>query len=347
MTCQDRGKARSAPFRDDNASSESVCIRLPLGMKPVKGMKPIKIAVPDMISNSYFPVLAACELGFLREQGLDPSLVLMSPADKAYRALKNGEVDFAAAEAHTALAVFPRWSGVKLLCAQSQGMYWFLVMRASLGVRRGDLTCLRGRRIGASPWVDLGLKRLLIAAGLDAEKDAIAIAPIPGGLDLKVNTGVAAAKALEDGVIDGFWANGMGAEIAVRRGAGTIVLDVRRGGGPPEAFNYTLPVVAATEQLIETSPETAAAMVRAIGASHAALRKDVSLAADVGRKLFPALEAELITQLVKQDLPYYDTALTAHSVTSLNRFARDVGLLDCDPSYEDVVVAALAHLMNG
>jgi hypothetical protein len=46
-------------------------------------MMPIRIALPDMISDSYFPVLAACELGFLRSEGLDASLVLMSPADKA------------------------------------------------------------------------------------------------------------------------------------------------------------------------------------------------------------------------------------------------------------------------
>jgi ABC-type nitrate/sulfonate/bicarbonate transport system substrate-binding protein len=309
-------------------------------------MKKIKIAVPDMISNSYFPMLAARELGFLGMQGFDASLVLMSPAHKAYHALKEGEVDFVAAEAHTALAVFPCWHGTKLICAQSQGMYWFLVMRASLGAKRGDLTCLRGCRIGASPWVDLGLKRLLIAAGLDAKRDRIVIAPIPGGLDLKVNTGVTAAKALESGAIDGFWANGMGAEIAVRRGAGTIVLDIRRGDGPAGAFGYTFPAVATTDRMIATSPDTAAAVVLAIKASHEALRKDVFIAADIGRKLFPALEPELITELVKRDLPFYDATLSQHSIGSLNRFARDVGLLDCNPAYEDVVPAALQDLAN-
>ncbi|MGA7323799.1 MAG: ABC transporter substrate-binding protein [Rhodomicrobium sp.] len=300
-------------------------------------MNPVKIAVPDMISNSYFPVLAACELGLLRAQGLDASLVLMSPADKAYQALKDGEVDFVAAEAHSALAVFPRWVGIRFICAQSQGMYWFLVMRSSLGAKRGDLLCVRGRRIGASPWVDLGLKRLLLAAGLDPEREGITIAPIPGGLDLKVNTGVTAAKALESGVIDGFWANGMGAEIAVRRGAGTIVLDTRRGDGPRGAFDYTLPVIAATDRLIQDAPDTVAAMIRAIVASHEALRKDVALAGNVGRKLFPALEAGLITELVARDLPFYDASLSERSVASLNGFAREVGLLDCEPSYEDVV----------
>jgi NitT/TauT family transport system substrate-binding protein len=292
-----------------------------------------------MVSNSYFPVLAACELGLLRAQGCDALLVLMSPADKAYQALKDGDVDFVAAEAHTALAVFPRWRGIKLICAQAQGMYWFLVMRRELGARRGDLGCVRGRRIGASPWVELGLKRMLAASGLDPARDRIVIAPIPGGLELKVNTGVSAAQALESGAIDGFWANGMGAQIAVRRGAGTIVLDVRRGDGPSDAFDYTLPVVAATDRLIADCPEIAAAVVRAIVLSHAALRQDAALANEVGRKLFPPLEAELIAGLVERDAPFYDASLSRHTIAALNRFARDVGLLGCEPPYEAVVAA--------
>ena len=49
------------------------------------------------------------------------------------------------------------------------------------------------------------------------------------------------ARALAEGKVDGFWANGMGAELAVRSGAGKIVLDVRRGDGPEVCFDYTLP----------------------------------------------------------------------------------------------------------
>jgi NitT/TauT family transport system substrate-binding protein len=298
---------------------------------------PIKIAVPDLISNSYFPILAACDLGLLRAEGLDASIVLMSPADRAYQALRQGEVDFVAAEAHAALAAFPRWNGVKLVCAQAQGMYWFLVLRSDLGAKRGDLHCVRGRRIGASPWVELGLRRLLIESGLDPAREGIAIATIPGGLELKVNTGVTAVKALESGAIDGFWANGMGAEIAVRRGVGTIVLDVRRGDGPKQAFSYTLAAVATTDRMIQDSAETVAAVVRAVVATHAALKADVSLATVVGRRLFPALEAELIGGLVARDLPFYDASLSRDAIASLNRFATDVGLLDCNKLYEDVV----------
>src|SRR5437588_7836871 len=117
----------------------------------------MKLAVPDMISNSYFPALAAVELGFFREEGLDVSHELIFPVDKAYAALRDGAVDFVGGSAHSALAAFPEWRGAKLLCAQAQGMYWFLVMHADLCAARGDLSVVKGRRIGAAPWVDMGV----------------------------------------------------------------------------------------------------------------------------------------------------------------------------------------------
>ena len=140
----------------------------------------MKLAVPDLISNSYFPAAAAVELGFFRREGLDVGLELIFPVNKAYEALRDGAVDFVGGSAHSALAAFPEWQGVKLLRAQGQGMYWFLVMRADLDPKRGDLSILKGKSIGAAPWVDMGLKRLLTAAGMDLARDGIGIAPVPG-----------------------------------------------------------------------------------------------------------------------------------------------------------------------
>src|ERR1700693_4946166 len=251
----------------------------------------MKLAVPDMISNSYFPAIAAAELGLFRKEGLDVSVELMFPVDRAYAALRDGAVDFVGGSAHSALAAFPEWRGVKLICAQAQGMYWFLVMHKDLGAARGDVASVKGRSIGAAPWVEMGLRRLLLAAGIDPVRDGVKIAPVPGSLAAGVNFGVTAAKALEERRMDGFWANGMGAEVAVRRGIGTIVLDVRRGDGPKACFNYTMASIAATDVLIERSPEVAAATVRAIRATHAALKQEVSLATGIGRKLFPPAEA--------------------------------------------------------
>src|SRR5262244_4660724 len=99
----------------------------------------MKLAVPDMISNSYFPAIAAIELGMFRQEGLDVSLEMIFPVDKAYAAMRDGTIDFVGGSAHSALAAFPEWHGVKLLCAQAQGMYWFLVMRKDIGAKRGDV----------------------------------------------------------------------------------------------------------------------------------------------------------------------------------------------------------------
>jgi len=305
----------------------------------------MKLAVPDLISNSYFPAVAAVELGFFKQEGLDVSLELIFPVDKAYRALRDGAVDFVGGSAHSALAAFPEWQGAKLLCAQAQGMYWFLVMRADLGARRGDVGVVKGRSIGAAPWVEMGLRRLLAAAGIDLERDRVKIAPVPGASgEGVVNFGLSAAQALQDGKIDGFWANGMGAEVAVRRGVGTVVLDVRRGDGPRGCFDYTMSALAATDRLIDGSPQTAAAAIRAIVRAHAALKADVSRATQVGRKLFPPEEAELIAELIRRDLPFYDPSISPSFVTGMNEFAREVGILQGRIPYEKVVATRCAEL---
>src|SRR5436853_4267688 len=178
----------------------------------------MKLAIPDMISNSYFPAIAAIELGCFKQEGLDVALEMIYPVDKCYAALREGTVDFVGGSAHSALSAFPQWQGVKLICAQAQGMYWFLVMHKELGARRGEISAVKGRSIGAAPWVEMGLRRLLIEAGLDLARDQIKIAPVPGAVGVGVNFGLTAAKALEDRKIDGLWANGRGAEGAVRRG---------------------------------------------------------------------------------------------------------------------------------
>jgi ABC-type nitrate/sulfonate/bicarbonate transport system substrate-binding protein len=83
----------------------------------------MRLAIPDLISNSYFPALAAAELGFFEREGIAVTAELIFPVDRAYGALRDGEVDFVGGAAHGAFAAFPEWHGVKLLGALSQGMY--------------------------------------------------------------------------------------------------------------------------------------------------------------------------------------------------------------------------------
>lgn len=304
----------------------------------------MKIAVPDLISNSYFPAIAAVELGLFAEQGLEMEHRLIFPVDACFRALRDGEIDFVGGAAHAVLSAFPDWRGARLLCAQAQGMYWFLVMNAGLGARPGEIEVVKGRRIGAAPWVDMGLRRLLAEAGIDIEKDGVEIAPVPGAVEPGVSFGVTAARALADGKLDGFWANGMGAETAVRSGAGTVVLDVRRGDGPAAAFNYTQPIIATTERLIADQPEAAAAAVRAIVATQRVLKQDIGRATEVGEALFSPAEADMIADVVERDLPFYDAAISPDFVAGMNRFAVDIGLIDAAVPYDRVVATEFSDL---
>lgn len=304
------------------------------------------IAIPDLISNSYFPAQAAVELGFFEKEGIAADYELIYPVAACYEAMRDGRADLVAGSAHSTLSAFPEWRGARVLCALSQGMYWFLVARTDLGIAPGDADALKGLRIGAAPWVDIGLVRLLRECGLDADRD-VRIGPVPAAEGGGVSFGVTAAKAMEDGEIDAFWANGMGTEVAVTRGVGTVVFDPRRGLGPAESFNYTQPALVATEALIEADPEAAAGAVRAIVKVQAALKEDLGLAAKVGRATFPETEAGLIAQVVERDLPFYSPAVTETFVDGMNRFAREVGVLEGTPSYGNVVATRFSDLWTG
>jgi ABC-type nitrate/sulfonate/bicarbonate transport system substrate-binding protein len=305
----------------------------------------IRIATPDLVTNSYFPALAAEELGFYREEGLDAHVELLPSLD-AVDALRDGHVDFVAGGAHTTLLAFPDWVGAKVVVTLSRGTPWLLVLRATLNARRGDVGAIRGLRIGAAAGPDRALRQLLNAAGLDPGRDGIAIAPVPGASDPGASFGVLAAEALERGLVDGFWANALGSETAVRRGVGRIVVDVRRGDGPPGAGHYTFAALATTDALVERDPGRVAAAVRAIVRAQRALGAEPARATEVGRRRFPPAAAAIIADVVERDLPFYEPAISETAVEAMNRFAQAIGLLSGPVPYERVVATRFAALWS-
>ena len=78
--------------------------------------------------------------------------------------------------------------------------------------------------------------------------------------------------------------------------------------------------------------------------THAALRENPARATDIGRKLFPPSEAELIAELIRRDLPFYDAAISPSFVAGMNQFARDLGILRGDVTYEQVVATQFSPL---
>jgi ABC-type nitrate/sulfonate/bicarbonate transport system substrate-binding protein len=295
------------------------------------------IAVPDLVTNSYFPALAAEELGLYRAEGLDAHVDLLAPALGAMAALRDGQVQGVVTGAHTTLTAFPGWKGAKVVVTVAQGTPWLLVLRADRPASRGDVQAIKGLRIGAAPGPDAALRRLLAESGIDVERDRVQIMRVPGTDKPGASFGVLAAAALESGQIDGFWANALGSETAVRRGVGKIVVDVRRGDGPSAAKHYTFSALITTEALIERDSDRVGAAVRAIVKAHRALRADPGRATEVGRKRFPPAAAEMIAGLVERDLPFYDPVVHEEAVRATNEFARALGLLSAPVAYEEVV----------
>jgi NitT/TauT family transport system substrate-binding protein len=296
----------------------------------------MKVAIPDLISPSYFPLIAAVELGFFAREGIQASLSLLYPVTKTYEDLRDGKLDFVGGASHAALYAFKDWQGGRLLCALAQNMYWFLVLKKSINAKRGDLQAVKGLRIGAAPGPVDGLKQMLKRAGIDPQRD-LQIGPVPGfAVGQTASFGLLAAKALEEGKIDGFWANGMGAEVAVRSGIGTLVLDARREASP-EAKGYTFPALVCTESMVRERPDTARAAIKAVVSAQDELKRNPERAAEVGKKLFPPTEASLIAELIRRDAPFLDPAISRASVESMNRFARDLGLLSKTVPFEAVV----------
>jgi NitT/TauT family transport system substrate-binding protein len=288
----------------------------------------LRVAIPDLISPSYFPVIAAVELGFLP----DATLELLYPVTKTYEELREGRLDFVGGASHAVLYAFKDWQGAKLLCALAQRMYWFLVVRSDLKAKKGDLSVVKGLRIGAAPGPVDGLKQMLKRAGITD----VQIGPVPGVVGEKASFGLMAAKALAEGKLDGFWANGMGAEVAVREGVGTVVLDARRDG-TPEVKGYTFPALVCTDKTIRERPDVAQAAIKAVRSAHEALKKDPARATEIGKRLFPPQEASLIAELIRRDTPYYQHGISKQAVDSMNRFAQDLGLLSKPVTYSEVV----------
>jgi NitT/TauT family transport system substrate-binding protein len=303
----------------------------------------LRIAAVDLISNTCFPALAADELGFFKAEGLDASIELAASLG-ATKALRAGAADaMVAGSVHDVLTEFPDWEGVKIAVALSQGTPWLLTVRADLPAKRGELNAVRGLRLTAAEGPDLALKTMLTGAGIDPARD-LQIVELPGARSRDVSFGVFAARALEAKQIDGFWANAMGAETAVSRGVGKILIDVRRGDDPGEVRYFTFAGMATTDNFIAREPEAIGAAVRAIVEAQKALRADPSLAREVGKKKFPADAAELIATVVARDAEFYDPEINEAAIEKMNRFAQSVGHLSRPVVYQDVVAVRYRNL---
>ena len=303
----------------------------------------MRIAVPDFVSSTHIALIAARELGIFRDEGQEVDTVHI-PLLQALGSLRDGAIDFCSGAAHAALMIFPDWRGVKLVAAVMQGTHWMLVMRSGLA-KRGDIDSVKGCRIAADRGPDLVFKYLLHQSGIDVERDRVEIGPLPVD-DPNLSFGVAAARALADGKVDGLWANALGCALATQLGAGSVVIDTRRGDGPIGSGNYSFAALATTDSTIESKRECIEAVVRAMARAQSIIRSDPQRAAEVVRKLFPAPEAELVYQILARDAEFYRADISIQAIIEMNGFAIDSGLLSRPVLYEQVVATEFESIWS-
>jgi NitT/TauT family transport system substrate-binding protein len=301
-----------------------------------------RIWVPDLDSPSYFVAIAAVELGLFKQQGI--TIEFVYKVKEGPELMREGKLDFIAGPAYAGTRAFPAWKGIKLLCALSQYSYWFLAVRSSLDVKRGDLQALKGLRISAAQaWPQMALRHTLTEGGLDLERDNIRIVPPPppyGDKGFMARNGV---DAIIQNIADAYWGNGMRVALGESLGLAKLHLDLRRGDGPAGARYYNFAALTARDDLVREHRDVAAGAVRAIVAAQKALKASPSISTEIARRLFPADEAELIAGLIERDAPFYDAEITREALDGLMKFAKSSGLIKEAVPYEEVVATELSH----
>jgi NitT/TauT family transport system substrate-binding protein len=302
-----------------------------------------RIWVPDLDSPSYFVAIAAVELGLFKQQGIDVEFIYNTM--EGPELMRAGKLDFIGGPAYASTRAFPDWQGVKLLCALSQYSYWFMAVRSSLNVKRGELAAIKGLRISASPaWPGMALRYMLAEAGLDLERDNIRIVPPPppyGDKGYMARNGI---DSILQNTADAYWGNGMRVALGERLGIAKLHLDLRRGDGPPGARYYNFAALTAPERLIEEHPEVAEGAIRAIVEAQKVLKANPSISTGIAERLFPADEARLIAGLIERDAPFYDAEISHAAADGLMKFAKGSGLIKDAVPYEGLVATRFSRL---
>src|SRR5437879_12112037 len=97
----------------------------------------LRRAIPDLISPSYFPAIAAVEMGFFEKEGFAATLELLYPVTRTYTELREGRLDFVGGAAHAALYAVKDWKRGKLPCALAQHVDWLCVLTRQSNAKRG------------------------------------------------------------------------------------------------------------------------------------------------------------------------------------------------------------------
>jgi NitT/TauT family transport system substrate-binding protein len=237
----------------------------------------------------FSPVFLARELGYFRDEGLDVEIVETKSGHATMAALLKGEVAAAATGFTQPFTLAEQGQSVQSLVGMEMASIYVFVASPKLAITLDNPaelgSALKGRKLGVA---DIGSSGHVVAEGVLREsgfdpKDRSVIA---------VGTGASAIKALNNGAADVLITYEPDLSAILAAGVGKIVLDLRNTRTEKIFSHLPTSTVQATSAWIESHPEEAAKLVRAIVRANKTIRDEPQKALPVLAKLYPTIKAE-------------------------------------------------------
>ena len=285
-----------------------------------------------------FVVLYAAEhLGYFKAEGLGCQFSDFEGGAEVTTAMVGGSIDFAGTYVERPMILAEKGFAAKNLLAILNRNPIFLVVRKTLPAT--DVKGLKGTKLGmtrAGSATDLALRAVLRDAGLEPDRDVAVIA---------VGSSSSAAAALRAGQIDGFMGGEPGGAVIVHQlKIGRYFIEPLRDQGPKFLRDMTFPTLQASDRYIQANPQTVEKVVRAVSKTQKRLREDPEAGVKVAQKIFPALDVELIRNIIVLQRPSYIPTITEDAIRTANQFQKQAGVVKADFPYDKIVAAQFKAL---
>lgn len=298
-----------------------------------------EVSVSAVPSTSSVVLFVAKEQGYFAKEGLDVRIVEFSSGAEAERAMVSGAVDMGGGGVGSTFLMANKDIKAKNVVLFQRKPIFTLVASNKLDAKPGDLTSLKGKKIGVSSpgsLTDLFLRIALRDAGLDPDRDVTIVAT--GGL-------AAHLPALQTGRVDAqmTWEP---ATVTLTKGekVGTVFLDLRTdevGGSLKNLLGSSLQATDAWLAKPENL-EKAKAAARAVKNAGDAIRANPDLMLGTLQKIFPKLDPALLKEIARVEAPAYSANISRDAIDHMSKVYKSSGLTKKDVTYEEVVDPRIA-----
>ncbi|MEP7062510.1 MAG: ABC transporter substrate-binding protein [Betaproteobacteria bacterium] len=288
----------------------AVLVTLALAGQPSMAADQLRVAVTTAAENA--PFFSAVERGLFAKQGLDVKVDMMPSGVEISNALASGTVDVGLFGTYPFLTAVAR--GIPLVLIghtwnnalnNPQSEVLSVIARADSGVPEGDLTKLKGKKIGVTRGAggEPYIMGLLAQAGLKAE-DVTLVNTAPSNM--------ATALANKDADVITAWEPWPSAALTKVPGAYKVIY-----GGCKSC--YDAGTVVTTKDVVAKKSKELGAFILAYAQAQAWTRSHRDEAAEISTRWIPGMDAKTLTLALKS-LPL-DVRLSKNTVEGFREHA--------------------------